>query len=161
MSNIIKDIVSQFTKRELHQIGEEFGMRFSSDTRSSVIVPQLVSQATTLLADGKDHEFDDLAFEFLQVAELIGEEGDLLAEGKEAGSNETLEELKALLECYTFADKRDPSCIKCKVFESCMTERLMRRPKCFGNPGIYDSSNEECQLCLEFVECGNIIKKEK
>lgn len=150
MDNAIKDIVSQFSKPELLEIAEE--LRIKWDGESTVELSQKLSKQLRIMLEKEDVELSDLAFEFAETAEIIDVDGNVL-DAKEEKKEEpviTIEKPECFI--YSAANPADPSCKKCRVLEQCQKNRIANRPKCFGNPKLYDPKHPECERCLENID---------
>lgn len=150
-----RSVYKQFEKTELLKIAKELGLDLRADERSVVMVEKLF-QDISKEGVPEPSECSDLLFEFLVTAEYIDEEGNILeeAEGKESEA-----EGEAAVEnpvCFSYADDRDPSCQKCKVFDACMRTRISSRPECFGK--LYVEHDEQCKACLEALPCSLLVK---
>lgn len=150
MDKALKDIVTQFKKKELLEISEELGLEYTVDSRSSEMAGGILANLDQNGIPEAD-DCSDLMFEFLVAAEYMDEEGNILEE--EENEVEKTEEVKEIVlpECYTFEDDRDPSCMKCRVKDACKVERINHRPECFGIS--YFDKAEECVACLEASFC--------
>jgi hypothetical protein len=147
----IKDVVSQFSKPEIISIAEELQVDATGKS-SIVLIEELIIKIKHLLEE-EDVELSDLAYEFAETAEVIDEEGNALE------SEKPKEVVKDVIpanapECYIYAaaNPADPSCKKCRVLVECQARRILRRPKCFGNPKLYNSKDVECERCLENID---------
>ena len=161
LDKIIQDVVSQFSKPEIVSISAELQVDAAGKS-SIVLIEELVSKIRQLL-EKEDVELSDIAYEFAETAEVIDEEGNVL-EAKV--KQETVEAVKKdEPECYKYAaaNPADPSCKKCRMLELCKTRRIARRPKCFGNPKLYDPKDVECEKCLENIDgfCPEFIRENK
>lgn len=66
---------------------------------------------------------------------------------KEDGS----EELLRKPECFTYHDKIDPSCFKCKVKQVCIEVQAQNLPPCYG---LYHAEDvPECRACILESQC--------
>jgi hypothetical protein len=151
VDKIVKELCTQFKKKEILNIAEELGLSKSVDSASSDVISNILDN---LDGEGipESDDCSDLMFEFLVAAEYIDEEGNILEEEEDEVEQKT-EDIKEiqLPECFTFEDDRDPSCMKCRVKEECNTERINHRPECFGI--AYSDKAEECIACLEASFC--------
>jgi len=153
----IKSVYSQFKKEELISIAVELGLEVSDDVRSKELVSAIYKDIDTNgLPDTDDKSCSDAMFEFLVTAEYIDDNGNVLTEQKEDEEEEEVPEDR-LPKCFTYADERDPSCQRCRVFDRCMKERIKLRPICYGK--LYDSRDEQCKICLEALPCSLIVIK--
>jgi len=161
MDKIIADVVSQFSKPEIVSISAE--LEVDATGKSSIVLIEECIKKIKHLLENEEVDLSDLSFEFAITAEIIDENGNEL-EGKEI-KQETIEtNVPANApECYTYAaaNVADPSCKKCRVLVECQARRITRRPKCFGNPKLYNPKDVECEHCLENIDnfCGNAIKE--
>ena len=161
MENVVRDVISQFSKPEIVSISKE--LQVDATGKSSIVLIEECIKKIKHLLENEEVDLSDLSFEFAITAEIIDENGNEL-EGKEI-KQETIEtNVPANApECYTYAaaNVADPSCKKCRVLVECQARRITRRPKCFGNPKLYNPKDVECEHCLENIDnfCGNAIKE--
>lgn len=148
-----KTVYTQFQKRELISIAQEMDLTVDIGTRASDIVAAIYADIEENgVPDTSDESLSDTLLEFLVAAEYIDENGNVIGEEDEQEISD--DELPT---CFTYADERDPSCQKCRVFDKCMAERVKSRPKCFGK--LYKSTDEQCAACLEALPCSLIVIK--
>lgn len=167
-SSVVRDIQREFTKSEIIEIADELDLDFSSTIQTKTIVAEIMGD---MQEHGVPHADDcsDLMFEFLIVAGITDEDGNLLEQEPiedEGGETESevevvsLDELPVgedeLPDCYTYADPKDPACKRCKVQRWCMQERIANRPDCFGR--LFAKNNDDCHICLEAVYCQEASK---
>jgi len=161
MDKIITDVVSQFNKTEIVSISTE--LQVDATGKSSIVLIKECIKKIKHLLENEEVDLSDLSFEFAIVAEIIDENGNEL-EGKEIKQEAIETNVPANApECYTYAaaNPADPSCKKCRVLVDCQARRIARRPKCFGNPKLYNPKDVECERCLENIDnfCGNAIRE--
>lgn len=162
-SDII-ELAKQFSKAEISQIADELSLDKSIGTRSTVIIQAIVND----LDENGVPEMDDCSsvlMEFMQSSGYVDENGNLLDVVEEGLSEQTNDEptqqivseadvpAESLPECFklSIADDRDPSCNRCRVFAICHTNRMSKRPECYGL--YFDQRAEECQACIEAYTC--------
>lgn len=149
MNSVVQDVIRQFTKQEVLRVAEELGIQVEEGERSSAIVERLITVDPTTLV-GKVSE---LMYEFLVTAEVIDEKGNVII--KEV---KPLQEEQIKQPCFAYADKRDPACQKCKIYDACAKQRIATRPRCYGMVDIFDRRNEECTLCIEMAGCAKLAE---
>jgi hypothetical protein len=148
----IRDLYRQFEKQELLDVAEQ--LEIPSDGSAKVLTQRILDD---IKASGvpEANECSDLVFEFLVAAEIIDEDGNTIEkEEKEEEETDTLPD--NLPECYTFADRRDPACQRCRVVKVCEEQRISNRPECFGL--LHSDVAEECKVCIEAPQCSVIVK---
>jgi len=161
MENVVRDVISQFSKPEIVSISKE--LQVDATGKSSIVLVEECIKKIKHLLENEEVDLSDLSFEFAVTAEIIDENGNEL-EDKEI-EQEAIETNipENAPECYTYAaaNPADPSCKKCRVLIDCQARRITRRPKCFGNPKLYNPKDVECEHCLENIDnfCGNAIKE--
>jgi len=160
VDKVITDIVSQYSKPEIVSIAKELDVDATGKS-SVVLAEELIRKIRSMLEKEEDVEFSDDVFEFAETAEIIDAEGNVL-DAKEEVKPEPVVSIK-YPECFVYAaaNPADPSCKKCRVLSECSTKRIQQRPKCFGNPKVYDPKSPECEVCLENIDgfCPNKIKE--
>lgn len=88
--------------------------------------------------------------DYLFVAEYTDEDGKVTEALIEKGGGVSAED-QATYPCWSLADDSDPACARCQGFDDCAEERVAQLPACFGME--FDSTEEECKLCIEAVYC--------
>lgn len=161
MDSLAKDLVSDFSKKEILAIAEELDLEFSSRVRSSEIVNSILEDMDENGIPVSD-ECSELLTEFLIAAEYIDDGGNVVEDGgdedSKEGSDEKEEEMPAEPPpCFGFADERDPACKRCNAYSVCMEERLATRPECFGR--LFSAVAEECKVCIEASPCELAMSK--
>ena len=151
LDKVIQDVVSQFSKPEIVSISAELEVDATGKS-SIVLIEELISKIRQLL-EKEDVELSDIAYEFAETAEVIDEKGNVLESKQEEPKPETVAP-RDEPECYKYAaaNPADPSCKKCRVLVECQARRILRRPKCFGNPKLYNYKDVECERCLENID---------
>jgi len=148
MDNLLK----QFSKEEILAVAQELGLKVKLSDRASLVLEMIQGD---IEANGvpETDECSDLLFEFLFNADIIDEDGNTVGE-KEAieESEETAVEVEVVKpECFSFADRRDPACNRCRLLEECAIVRIRNRPACYGR--LFDKGAEECKVCIEAPFC--------
>lgn len=165
MDDLVKGLISDFSKKEILAIAEELDLEFGSRARSSEIVGSILEDMDENGIPVSD-ECSEVLTEFLIAAEYIDDDGNVI-EGngsdeslKEGGNDKKEEETPAEPPpCFGFADERDPACKRCKAYDVCMQERLETRPECFGR--LFSKDAKECEICIEANSCELAIKSTK
>ena len=158
----VKDLHKIFSKEELTALCEELELDSTGNTRD--IIVRLYDDLSTNGIPDAD-ECSELLEDFLFEAKLVDEDGNPVEiEFKEVVDEVAVEERQAhgiiVIEegdpddapkCYSFADRRDPACRRCKLLSLCEQKRISKRPKCYGQ--LFDIRSEECLACIEGNNC--------
>lgn len=161
MDDLVRGLVSDFSKKEILVIAEELDLEFSSRVRSSEIVDSILEDMDENGIPVSD-ECSELLTEFLIAAEYTDDDGNIVEDGGDEDSKEGSDEKEEEMSvepppCFGFADERDPACKRCKAYSICMEERLETRPECFGR--LFSKDAEECGVCIEASSCELAISK--
>lgn len=154
-TKLLRQLLGDFEKKELISIAEELGLTVSKKVRAPTVIKKVFQD----LDENGVPELDDCSdelYEFLVAAEVIDEEGNIIEKGgtlteTESKDEDSDEEEIRRPECFGFADKRDPACKKCSIYENCLMARVASRPSCFAV--MFDLNSEECDVCLEGAHC--------
>lgn len=158
----VKDLHKIFSKEELTSLCEELELDSTGNTRD--IIVRLYDDLSTNGIPDAD-ECSELLEDFLFESKLVDEDGNPVEiEFKEVAVEAAVEERQAhgiiVIEegdpddapkCYSFADRRDPACRRCKLLSLCEQKRISKRPKCYGQ--LFDIRSEECLACIEGNNC--------
>jgi hypothetical protein len=155
MTDIIKEIYSVISKKEVLTVARELGLEVESSDRTQVVIELILDD----LNENGVPENDDMSEEmkkFLITAKIIDKDGELISEEqtKEEDAKEEEEEEK-LPECFGMADEYDPACKKCKVLQKCKKQREDNTPPCFGK--LFEQGANECSICIENVRCRKVL----
>jgi len=151
----VKDIYTQFNKKELLACADELGIVGETAQASAKLLSDVILK--DLEENGIPENLEDISdslFELLVAAEYIDEEGNLL--------DSTEEEEKSIVPvvvvedipdwvCFGYAEPRDPACNKCRLYDACWVRRIDKRPQCFGK--MYAVDAQECRECGESYYC--------
>lgn len=156
LAKLSKEVYSQFNKQELQKVAKELEISASANETTRNL-------ATAILKDLQENgipedlaEASDTLYDLLVAAEYIDENGNVLGEEETVAEGESVSVNLPEMEipdwiCFSYADPRDPSCNKCKLYDPCWKKRVEKRPACFGK--MYNRSEQECQSCIEAPYC--------
>lgn len=137
-------LAKDFHKKEIISIAEELNVAIDP-TQPTVNLIHAVSENLESEGVPEMAECSDTLVEFLVAAGFMKDDGSIPGE---ASVDVSLPD--EMPPCFSYAHPRDPACNRCRVFDLCMTERIKRRPPCFGK---YSVHAEECKACLESFDC--------
>ena len=147
----VYELIQLFTLVELNSILDELDIDFNSTDTAAMI--------NAIIADLKRYEppyaddCSDLLYDFLVESGYAEEVTDVIDDGGVVNEEIDVEEVESP-DCYSYADKRDPACKRCKLFDGCALARVTVRETelhCFGKK--FDVRNEDCISCLEAGYC--------
>lgn len=154
--DLTREVYSQFSKKELLDVAKELEITATgSETTRSLSAVILKDLEENGIPEDLS-EVSDALYELLVTAEYIDENGNVIedetvSEGEsESVAVTVVDEIPDWL-CFSYADPRDPSCNKCKLYDPCWKKRVEKRPACFGKR--YDRTDPECQSCIEAPYC--------
>jgi len=154
MDSLMKGLMKDFTKSEMLSIATELEVAVTRRTLFSTILEMVLDD---LDENGIPDDGSELLEEFLVAAEYLDEDGNILPaleiEESENGGDDDDDDGESveLPPCFGFADKRDPACRRCEMYDGCLAERIASRPPCFGR--LYSGTAEECEICIEASNC--------
>ena len=144
MSN---ELMGVFTKTEIIAIAEELGLPLDDGRPTALQILQMIDDDLRQHGVPPEEDCSELLDDFLFQAGWIDEDGNPIAKVE-------VQPDVVLPECFSWADERDPSCKRCKVFEACLVKRIAKRPGCYGK--LFMASNEDCMACLEASTCRTV-----
>jgi hypothetical protein len=165
MSDIAKEIYTQFKKQELLGVAKELEISIQGNENTRALSAIILKDLEENGIPEDILSVSDIMFELLVTAEYIDEDGNLLEENAETAVEEVPAEAAEVVEqeipdwiCFSYADPRDPACNKCNLYDACWIRRIELRPACFGKE--YNAGHPECQACLEAPYCKTQKEKE-
>jgi len=156
---MIRELMRQFTKKELLELAEDLEVEVTEAQSSKSIIKILIAD---LDENGIPAEEDSsqLMDDFLVTAELIDvedyEEEETVTTTVVTTDSEDGAEARP--QCFSFYSDKDPACKRCKISKSCSEIRLQILPECYGKS--FDKHSEECKVCIENITCRELVNKE-
>ena len=138
------DIMMQFNKGDLRNIAESLSIPVNSQDRSKDILDGILQ----LIGDGVVTDNPDV-LQFIKY--VTNKDGEIVINRR---MNIKYNEPNA--PCFGLADKSDPACKRCNIYDECYRKRVELRPNCFGN---FNEDNAVCRHCFEYSACYDITEK--